>query len=101
MKLHSRTLLLTSALLFLTSCGITPYGNLARDVVRTRGAQVEDAGVKNAMWYLCYAASVGSIQRAFGRSVARAELYRQMCKGELDANVIGNLDNSGDSSASD
>jgi len=77
------------ASIFIAGCGITPQGNFVRDAVRLKGAQVNDAGLRNSLWFLCNGASIGSVQRMFGQSVATAELYKQMCKGQLDANVLG------------
>lgn len=64
------------AALALAGCGFTPQGDLVRDVVRERGAQAYDEGVANSIWFLCNAASVGSIRRTFA---TRMEAYNELC----------------------
>lgn len=64
-----RSLAIAAALL-LGACGMTPQGDLVRDVVRERGAQAYDEGLANSLWFMCNAASVGSIRRTFGKNMA-------------------------------
>lgn len=66
--------------LALTGCGLTPTGDAFRagavDVVQ----RAADGGVRNARDYLCEAATIGSLKRAF----ASAELvgaYNEFCQG--------------------
>lgn len=70
-----RALVLGSALI-LSACGFTPQGDLARDVIREKGAQAYDEGLANSVWFLCNAASVGSIRRTFGN---RMDAYNALC----------------------
>jgi hypothetical protein len=62
--------------LVLAGCGITPEGDIARGVVREKGAQAYDEGVANSLWFLCNAASVGSVRRAFGKNMTA---YNDIC----------------------
>lgn len=62
--------------LSLSACGFTPQGDLVRDVVRERGAQAYDEGLANSLWFMCNAASVGSIRRTFG---SRMDAYNSLC----------------------
>lgn len=75
------------AVLFLSACGFTPQGDLARDVVREKGAQAYDEGLENSLWYICNAASVGSVRRRFGVSPEAAAAYQSLCAPSV--NVIG------------
>ena len=79
---------LAMTLLSLSACGFTPQGTLIKDTIRVKGAQAEDAGLANSLWFICNAASIGAIQRRFGKSVETATIYRQMCNGSKDANVV-------------
>lgn len=73
--------------LTLAACGFTPQGDLARDIVREKGAQAYDEGLENAEWFICNAASVGSIRRKYGKDSATAAAYKQLCSPAVD--VIG------------
>ena len=64
------------ASLLLASCGFTPQGDLVRGVVREKGAQAYDEGLANSLWFMCNAASVGSIRRAFGKNM---DAYNSLC----------------------
>ena len=63
--------------LLLGACGLTPQGNIVRDAVKNYGAKVYDEGLKNAEWYMCEAASVGSVKRRY--SGGRADSYNDLC----------------------
>lgn len=65
--------------LSLAGCGFTPQGDLLRSAVKERGAEAFDAGLENAEWFLCQAASVGSVQRRYGGSADMANAYRVLC----------------------
>ena len=77
------------ALLTLTlgACGLSPEGDAFRGLVRNKGAIAADAGLENATWYLCNAASVGAIKRKFGQNEEKARTYMELCKDE--AQVVG------------
>lgn len=62
--------------LLLAGCGLTPQGDLVRDVVRERGAQAYDEGLANSLWFMCSGASVGSIRRTFGQKM---DAYNALC----------------------
>lgn len=65
-----------AAALALSACGFTPQGDLARDLIREKGAQAYDEGLANSLWFMCNAASVGSIRRTFGKNMAA---YNAIC----------------------
>ncbi|MGI9507141.1 MAG: hypothetical protein ACR2RE_29215 [Geminicoccaceae bacterium] len=67
------------AALLLGGCGFTPEGTIAREFVKTGGAQAYDEGLANAEWFVCQAASVGSIKRKYGMSDERARVYAEYC----------------------
>lgn len=68
--------LVVALALALSACGFTPQGDLARDVIREKGAQAYDEGLANALWFMCSGASVGSIRRTFGKNMAA---YNSLC----------------------
>ncbi len=65
---------------FLTGCGLTPQGTAIRQAVQAKGAEVMDQGLENAEWFMCYAASIGSVRRHYGKP-GLADAYRQLCEG--------------------
>lgn len=69
------------ASLSLGSCGFTEQGELVRDAVRTYGAQAYDEGLENAEFYICRAASVGSIVRRYGQDAKLFHAWRALCVG--------------------
>ncbi len=60
-------------------CGFTPQGNAVRQGVSVYGAQAMDEGLANAEWFVCKAASVGSVQRRYGTSKSRADAWKELC----------------------
>ena len=71
-----RTLTALALALAVSGCGFTPQGELVRGVVREKGAQAYDEGLANSLWFMCNAASVGSIRRTFGNNMAA---YNAIC----------------------
>lgn len=69
------------AALLLTGCGFTSGGSAVREGIATYGAQAMDEGLVNAEWFVCNAASVGSVQRRYGKSPDLAAAWRQLCLG--------------------
>ena len=49
----------------LSSCGFTATGDTVSDYVRKYGAQSYDRGLENAEFFMCRAASVGSVLRRY------------------------------------
>lgn len=74
----------TVVLPLLSGCGFTPQGDLARDVIREKGAQAYDEGLDNSLWFVCNAASVGSVRRRFGGSADQAAAYNALCAPAVD-----------------
>jgi hypothetical protein len=71
-------------MLSLAGCGFTPQGDLVRDLVKEKGAQAYDEGLENSIWFICNAASVGSIRRRFGGTADSAAAYRALCSPLAD-----------------
>lgn len=71
--------IIVAAALLLGSCGLTPQGDLIRDLVKDKGAQVFDEGLTNAEWFVCESASIGSIKRRYGTSSKRIQVYNDFC----------------------
>ena len=84
-----KTLIMITMLLTLTGCGFTSAGAAFKATAREAGRQAMDAGVAQATWFLCSAASVGAIQRQFGRSEAMADAWRALCKDGEGIKVLG------------
>jgi len=71
--------LLLAPLLLLAGCGFTSQGDFARDTAAAKGAEAYDAGLENAMWFMCKAASHGSVERKFGTTHELATAYNTLC----------------------
>lgn len=63
--------------LFLAGCGAS---DMYRGAIATESAKGADDFVETARWGLCKAASIGSIRRAYGRSVEAARRYAEFCE---------------------
>ena len=72
----------------LTACGFTSFGDTVRQGVAEEGAQAYDEGLANAVWFMCNAASVGSIKRRYGRTKEDAAAYKAICDGQDGVNII-------------
>lgn len=77
-----------AASLILAGCGLTREGTFVSDAVKVKGAQVYDAGLDNAEFFICQAASVGSVIRRYGRDWATASAWRTLCEGQDGVNLI-------------
>lgn len=73
--------------LLLAACGFTEAGDRARDVLAGEGARAYDEGLAKAEFFICRAASVGSVQRRYGRTPETAEAWRAICQGDGSAGV--------------
>ena len=74
--------------LFLASCGFTQTGSAFRSTIGDQGAKAYDEGLSNAEWFVCKAASVGSVQRRYGSSADLADAWRALCLGDPDATIF-------------
>ena len=72
----------------LAGCGFTAAGEQAREAIATEGAQAYDEGLVTAEFFVCQAASVGSVQRRYGRSAHLAEAWRTLCLGDAEADIL-------------
>ncbi len=72
----------------LTSCGFTTTGDRVRDAAKQYGAQAMDEGLANAEFFICRAASVGSVYRRYGRSKETAEAWKTLCLDNPDAIIL-------------
>ena len=75
-------------LVALAGCGFTGAGNFARDAVADYGAQAMDEGLVNAEFFVCQAASVGSVMRRYGASVEKAEAWRALCHRDPEGEIV-------------
>ena len=76
------------AAFLLAGCGLTPQGDFARRAVATEGARIMDAGLENAEWFLCNAASIASVKRRYGKDQDTADAYRKLCDGDGQVDLI-------------
>lgn len=81
-------LTLLALALFTTGCGFSAQGNMIRAGVAHYGAQANDEGLQNALWYSCNGVSVGAIRRWIGSDLARARAWRTVCEGTLDFEAL-------------
>lgn len=65
--------------LALGGCGLTPQGDFLRSAIADRGSDGARIGLENAVWFLCRAATRGSIQDYFGRTEELADAYNTLC----------------------
>ena len=77
-----------ASLLLLSACGFTPQGDAIRQGIATYGAQAYDEGLVNSEFFMCNAASIGSIKRRYGVSKTKADAYKELCGAGEDADVI-------------
>ena len=70
-------------------CGFTPQGDFVRNAVSEQGAQAFDEGLVNAEFFLCRAASVGSIKRRYGQSAETADAYNALCEQGGSEQIVG------------
>ena len=72
--------------LLVAGCGQTSVGDQFRDVLKQRGARVLDEGLANSEWFMCEAASIGSVKRRYGGSKAQA--YKDLCTSSSVEDII-------------
>ncbi|MDX1574706.1 MAG: hypothetical protein R3285_00850 [Kiloniellales bacterium] len=83
----NRLLAVAGLAVLLAACGFTEVGSRARDIAANEGAKAYDEGLANAEFFLCRAASVGSVQRRYGRTAETARAWRTLCLGDGEAAV--------------
>ena len=83
-----RYVLLLAAILALGGCGFTSTGDAVRNALKERGGQAMDAGLENTEWFMCEGASVGSVQRRYGKSRETAEAWKTLCLGDPEADIL-------------
>lgn len=76
--------LMLACSVLLSACGQTSQGDLVRDAIQKRGADAYDAGLENSEWFICEAASAGSVRRRYGKSAELAAAYRALCTPSVD-----------------
>ena len=59
-----------------------------RLVVANRGAEAADGGVENAMWFLCKAATVGSMRRWLGGDGQKMAAWNILCINNADQPLV-------------
>ena len=74
--------------LVLASCGLTPQGDALRAALAGSAAQAMDEGLINAEFFVCKAASVGSIQRRYGQSEDLTNAWRTLCLPDRDKTPV-------------
>ena len=72
--------------LLLTSCASI---DTVKTAIAVKGAELSAQALVDAEWWVCRAASVGSVKDRYGQSQDRSDLYKEFCDGAAAANVIG------------
>ena len=72
-------------LLILGACSTV---DTVKTAIAVKGAELSAQALVDAEWWVCRAASVGSVKDRYGASLERADLYRNFCDGNGQANVI-------------
>ena len=63
--------------------------DIAKKAVAIKAAEISDTALSDAVWWTCKGASVGSVQRKYGLTRDRADMYKEFCFGQSDANIVG------------
>lgn len=69
-----------ASFLLLAGCGLTPQGDAVRAAVSIKGAEAADGAREDAVWYLCNAATVGSIRRWLGGDGQKMAAWNILCE---------------------
>ena len=83
-----RHVLLLATILALGGCGFTTQGDAIRSGIETYGSQAMDEGLNSAEFFICRAASVGSVIRRYGKDKAQADAWKTLCLGDPDADIL-------------
>lgn len=86
--LKSRAPLVLAVAVALGGCGLTPYGDAARNAVTDYGARVMDQALADAEFVICDGASVGSVRRRYGTSAERAKAWRELCRRDSEVEIL-------------
>lgn len=63
----------------LASCGFTGTGDIVSESIKQYGAQAYDRGLENAEFFICRAASVGSVGRRYMSDETKATAWAVIC----------------------
>ncbi len=77
-----------AAALILCACGFTPEGEALRRAVAETGAMAADNTLENVEWYMCEAATLGSIKRRYAAAADLAEACKRLCDRRSSARII-------------
>lgn len=71
--------------------GCTAAGQATYEAAKTKGAAIADKSLSEAEWFVCKAATVGSVKRHYGTSAEKAALYKEFCQSSVieGQDVIG------------
>lgn len=76
-------------LLVIVSLSLTACDPMLRQMIAVKGAAAADQSLEAAEWAMCYAATVGSIKRRYGKSQETADAWRAICAGAAGVDLIG------------
>ena len=77
-----RNLLLLTALIALSACGVTPKGDLIRQTVAEVSDKLADDQLEVGEYLLCNRATIGAIKRRYGQSTSKLTAYFVFCRDE-------------------
>lgn len=81
-----KSLYILGLVVLLAACGFTPQGDLIREVVKQGTQKAGEAGLKNAVWFICEGAPVGAVKRMYGGD--KADAYNRLCDRGSAENII-------------
>ena len=79
---------LLTATSFILLLALGACSSVTKDALKSRGANAADQLLIDSAWAVCELASIGSVNRKYGQTTARADTYKAFCKGDGKANVI-------------
>lgn len=63
--------------------------DMVKQTVIAKAVKVSDKALNDAIWWTCKGASIGSVQRKYGMTADRADMYKEFCVGQGNANIVG------------
>lgn len=63
-----------------TSCGLTPQGDVLRNTIREKAEAVAAQSLENSEWYICRGSPVGAVKDRYITSPALMWAYNTICE---------------------
>lgn len=72
-------LLMFGVIIFLAGCGLTSEESALREILRQKSKTAAAVMLENNEWYMCRAASIGSIKDRYSVTPEKATAYNIIC----------------------